>query len=354
MTLLDVHTHALPTMRRPSNFELAHGWLEISNRAGFRRVIRNGTAVRDLQPEAWDASARLEVMDRDGVDVQIVSPAPFAFLYDADPEVAAEFAAHLNEQIAAMCAADPRRLIGFGTVPLQDPESAIAELRHAVLDLGLAGLEIGSNPITARLHDHEMVPFFTVAEDLDVPLFLHPGPLGSLDRAGDNGLAFALARPVETEFAIGALVHGGILERHPRLRVCVSHGGAGVPAQAGRWQEGWRRRTPGVREASVSPRVLLRRLWADTLTYDPSTMSLLARTFGSDHLVLGTDFPFAAQESPPGAAFAEAVATGQFDPESDWQQALCANTHYFLHGDDAVDVHPGTTDTDSPTRAESR
>lgn len=352
MNLLDVHAHVLPELRKPSKLEVACGWPETQDAGGVRRVTRNGRLLRELRPVAWDLTARLEAMDREGIARQVVSPAPFTFLYDAAAVLTAEFAAHLNERIAALCAQAPERLIGFGSVPLQDTDRAVDELDHAITRLGLAGIEIGSNAGRLQLHDPELDAFFSAAEDLDVPLFLHPGPLDRLERTGHNGLAFALARPVETELAIGSLVHGGVLERHTRLRICVSHGGGGVPALAGRWQAGWERRTPGIRIGSVDPRSLLARLWADTLTYDPNTLPLVAKTFGTDHLVLGTDFPFAAQESPPGTAIATASAQGLVDIPR-WEQVLSTNAMSFLYGPRTTNELSAGSRIDSPTTAGS-
>jgi aminocarboxymuconate-semialdehyde decarboxylase len=320
--ILDVHTHAVPPMRPPSAAERAAGWPFLAGTGATRKAMRGDTVLRVLGPPAWDAPARLERMDADGVAAQVVMPAPFTFLYDADPALAAGFAAEQNAAIASLCAADPARLIGFGSVPLQDPDRAVAGLR-AVTDQGLRGVEIGTSAGRLELHHPDLDPFFAAAAELDIPVFIHPGPLRNGGRADHSGLAFALARPLETEIAAGSLVFGGVLERHPRLRICLAHGGGGVPALAGRWEVGWRRRTPGVRPGSESPRALLRRLWADTLTYDPFSLPLAERTFGSDHLVVGTDTPFAAAESPPGAAAASAAFA---DPSLD----LAANARAFV------------------------
>lgn len=330
--LVDLHAHVYPSLRTPSAREAELGWPRARSAGDQLQVFRGDRLVRTLTESAWDVAARLAEMDADGVRHQVVSPAPFAFLYDAPADLAADFAAHLNDQIAAFCGEAPERLTGFASVPLQDPERAVAELSH-VLDRGLAGVEIGTSAGRLLLHDEALSGFFAEAERLGVPIFLHPGPLERLERTGHNGLAFALARPVETEMAIGSLVHGGILERHPGLRVCVSHGGAGIPALLGRWQTGWQRQTPGVRPDSPDPRTLLRRLWADTLTYDPRVLSLVADAFGADHLVLGTDSPFTARESPPGGAVRDAVAAGLLDlGTADWAAVLARNAEAFLRG----------------------
>jgi aminocarboxymuconate-semialdehyde decarboxylase len=328
--IIDIHTHAVPPVRESSGAEKAAGRPYTEDSGGSRRVLAKGELLRVLTPHAWDPSARLERMDAHGVEVQAVLPAPFTFLYGADPGLAAEFAAEQNEAMASFCSACPSRLIGFASVPLQDPGHAVAELRRAILELGLRGVEIGTNAVGLQLHDTELDPFFRAAEDLDVPVFIHPGPLEKSGRSVHSGLAFALARPLETELATGSLVFGGVLERHPRLKICLAHGGGGVPATAGRWEHGWAKRTPGVRADSASPRALLRRLWADTLTYDPEILPLTERVFGSDHLMVGTDAPFAAQENPPGAAAAEAARRGLFaDPALD-VDAMAANARAFL------------------------
>jgi aminocarboxymuconate-semialdehyde decarboxylase len=328
--IIDIHTHAVPPVRESSAAEKAAGRPYTEDSGGARRVLAKGEVLRVLTPQAWDPSARLERMDARGVEAQAVLPAPFTFLYGAEPALAAEFAAEQNEAMASFCSASPARLAGFATVPLQEPGRAVTELRRAVLELGLRGVEIGTNVVGLQLHDAELDPFFTEAENLRVPVFIHPGPLEKSGRSVHSGLAFALARPLETELATGSLVFGGVLERHPDLKICLSHGGGGVPAIAGRWEHGWAKRTPGVRPDSVSPRALLRRLWADTLTYDPGVLPLTERVFGSDHLVVGTDAPFAAQEDPPGAAAAEAARRGLFaDPALD-VDAMAANARAFL------------------------
>jgi len=328
--IIDVHTHVVPPMRAPSAAERAGGWPYIVSDGSALRVLQREVLLRSLTPPAWDTAARISQMDQYAVDAQAVMPAPFTFLYGCEPSLAADFAAEQNEAIAEFCAADPSRLVGFASVPLQDPERAVTELRRAMLSQGLRGVEIGTNAVALQLHDPELDPFFSAAEDLDVPVFIHPGPLEQAGRAVHSGLSFALARPVETELAAGSLVFGGVLERHPRLKICLAHGGGGVPAMTGRWEAGWAKRTPGVRPDSLSPRALLRRLWADTLTYDPFVLPLTERVFGANHLVVGTDMPFAAQESPPGAAAAEAARAGIFaDPALDLD-VLGANARTFL------------------------
>lgn len=328
--IIDAHTHVVPSLRVPTRAERTAGWPYIVEDDGARTVMQGEKSLRRLTSPAWDVADRSTQMDRLGVATQVLLPAPFLFLYDRAPAVAAEFAEVQNEAIADFCAAAPERFVGFASVPLQDPERAVRTLRRAVKELGLRGVEIGTHAHSLLLHDAALDVFFAEAEALDVPVFVHPGPLDRPDRTAHNGLAFALARPVETELAVGSLVHGGVLERHPALRVCLAHGGGGIPALAGRMEIGWSRNTPGARAGSPSPRALLRRLYADTLTYDPYVLPLVERAFGPDHLVVGSDFPFATQESPPGAAVLAALREGLLSSLDG--DDLARNAGTFLNG----------------------
>jgi aminocarboxymuconate-semialdehyde decarboxylase len=300
--MIDVHTHILPSgLPVPGPAARRAGWPVLRESNGTRRVYQNDKLVRTLLPPGWDPGARLSDMDTDGVRVQVLSPIPFTFLYDAEPGIAAELAAWQNDAIAKICAELPERFAGLGTVALQDTERAVAELHRVVNELGLAGVEIGTQMAGTGLHDPVLDPFFSAAERLGAALFVHPGKPLAPERTAHNGLEFGLARPVETALAAGSLVHGGVLARHPRLRVCLAHGGGATAMLAGRWQRGWELLDRPEGLADASPRELLHRLWVDTLTYDPAALSLAAVVFGDRHLLLGTDYPFTVAERPAGA-----------------------------------------------------
>lgn len=331
--MLDVHTHILPpeVPDPPTPAAGRAGWPVVERSGDRRRVHQNGRLVRTLTPPGWDAGARLAEMDALGVTAQVLMPIPFTFCYDADPALTADLARAQNDAIAAIVAAHPDRFSGLGTVPLQDPDRAVAELRRIRTELRLSGVEIGTHVDGTSLHDPSLTPFWATAEELGAAVFVHPGRFVAPGRTGHNGLDFGLARPVETSLAAGALVHGGVLTRHPGLRVCLAHGGGCTAMMAGRWQRGWDLlpRPPAL--TTSSPRELLARLWVDTLTYDPGALALAAEVFGPDRLVLGTDYPFTVAERPPGAAVAEAVRAGGL-PLADWPADLSGNARLFLEG----------------------
>jgi aminocarboxymuconate-semialdehyde decarboxylase len=333
VTVLDVHTHILPESvpDPPSDDAERAGWPVAERSGDRRRVHQAGRLVRTLTPPGWDVEARLAEMAALGVTAQVLMPIPFTFCYDADPAVTAGLARAQNDAIAEIAAAHPDRFFGLGTVPLQDPAAAVAELRRVRTELRLSGVEIGTHVAGTSLHDPSLTPFWAAAEELGAAVFVHPGRFAAPDRTGHNGLDFGLARPVETSLAAGALVHGGVLTRHPGLRICLAHGGGCTAMMAGRWQRGWDLLPRPAALTEASPRDLLARLWIDTLTYDAGALGLAAGVFGTDRLVLGTDYPFTVAERPPGAAVAEAVRTGGV-PLADWPADLTRNARTFLEG----------------------
>lgn len=329
--MLDVHTHILPPSvpDPPSAAAERAGWPVVERSGDRRRVHQAGRLVRTLTPPGWDADARLDEMDALGVAAQVLMPIPFTFCYEADPAVAERLARAQNDAIAVLVAAHPDRFFGLGTVPLQDPDRAVAELRRTRTDLLLSGVEIGTHVAGTSLHDPTLTPFWAAAEELGAAVFIHPGRFLAPDRTAHSGLDFGLARPVETSLAAGALVHGGVLTRHPGLRICLAHGGGCTAMMAGRWQRGWELLPRPEALTEASPRELLTRLWVDTLTYDPSALGMAAEVFGAGRLVLGTDYPFTVAERPPGVAVADAVRAGGV-PLTDWPADLTGNARLFL------------------------
>ncbi|MFC7493008.1 MULTISPECIES: amidohydrolase family protein [unclassified Nocardioides] len=351
--MLDVHTHFFPRhLPPPSDRALADGWPELAPDGDLVEVRQQGRVVRVLDATAWDATARLAAMDRLGVDHHVVLPTPFTFLYDADPDIAGDYARAQNDVLAELVASGQGRLTGFGSVPLQDPEAAVAEVGRMALELGLAGVGIGTHADLFELHSPELEPVFARIEQLDLPVFVHPWKPMAPTRTSHHGLAFGLGRPVETELAVGSLVFGGVLERHPDLRVCLAHGGAGIPAIRGRLANGWSRQPVDTRTPRAGPRHLLARLWADGLTYDPAALALAASTFGPEHMVVGSDFPFDAQESPIGASFVNGVAAGLLPYGRDWAEVTTRNARTFLGSADPTTHFLGDRGEEHPIGAE--
>jgi len=259
------------------------------NRAQFMAIGRTLNTIEQ----------RLEDMDRLGVDVQAISPSPGQYFYFTDPETGREAARAVNDGMAAAVARHPDRLVGMGTVPLQDVDMAIAEMKRCVRDLDLRGIEISSNVEGRDFHAEAFRPFFAAAEKLGVLLFIHPLGFTHAHRMSEYYFNNLIGNPLESTLAVGHLIFGGVLDRYPGLRICVAHGGGYMPGYWGRMDHGWRARGDCSEHCAHLPSSYLRRLWLDTLVFDQDQLDSLVRTHGADRLCLGTDYPFDMAEPDP-------------------------------------------------------
>jgi len=242
---------------------------------------------------------RLQDMDRLGIDVQALSPSPGQYFYFTDPETGREAARTVNDGIAAAVAAHPERLVGMGTVPLQNVEFAVAEMRRCVRELDLRGIEIGSNVNGRDFHDPEFRSFFAAAEELGILLFLHPLGFTHANRMSEYYFNNLIGNPLESTLAVGHLIFGGVLDRYPGLRICVAHGGGYMPAYWGRMDHGWHARADCSEHCKHKPSSYLRKLWFDSLVFDKQELANLVSTYGADRLCMGTDYPFDMSEPDP-------------------------------------------------------
>jgi aminocarboxymuconate-semialdehyde decarboxylase len=270
-------------------------------------VMRGSQTFRVVRRPCWDTAARLSEMDALGVDIQVISPIPVALTYWAEPQLALRYAQHLNDWLARTVVESGGRLRGLGTVPLQAPAAAVAELKRCVDDLGLAGLEIGTFVGTAELDAPELRPFFAAAEERQVPLFIHPIDARCVERAGSVDLSFGIGMLTDTALAGSALVFGGVLEEFPRLRICLSHGGGGLPWMWPRLKFGRALSQPGLESRWDE---LVSRLYVDALVFDPQHLDLLRSRFGIHHVVAGSDYPFLPNGPSPHLILEQAGRLG--------------------------------------------
>lgn len=251
-------------------------------------VRYDGTPFRDLD-------LRLAAMDALHIDAQVLSPNPLTYFHHLDDRTAADISRWHNETLAEVVARAPHRVAGFAQVPVQAPSLAVAETERAVTELGLIGPYVGTR-VGRDLDDPALDDLWSTCERLDVPVFLHPGVHGAdgprLDPRLDRfDLALTLGFLHEETIAIAQLIFGGVLHRHPDLRVCVSHGGGAVPWLRERWQRAVEVR-PWVPDWLREPDAFeaqLRRLWFDAHTGGPASLTLLREAVGGDQLVYGTN-----------------------------------------------------------------
>ncbi|MGB0113541.1 MAG: amidohydrolase family protein [Ilumatobacteraceae bacterium] len=239
-----------------------------------------------------DPDVRLRVNDHLGIDLQMLSPNPITYFHHIEAPVAAEFCRWHNDELAAVVAGHPDRFRGAAQLPMQDVDAAVVELRRAVGDLGLVAAYIGTD-FGTDFDDERLDPFWAAAVELDVPVFIHPAPWGI-----DGPLRDARIRKYDLDLSVGfmfdetiamaCLIYGGVLDRHPGLDICMSHGGGACAYMLGRLEHQGRTR-PWARERPVDFQAAMQRMWFDNHVHDDDSLYLLERKVGRDRLVVGTN-----------------------------------------------------------------
>jgi aminocarboxymuconate-semialdehyde decarboxylase len=271
-----------------------------------RHVMVQGQHYRTVDQRCWSPSRRLADLPEMGLAHQVVSPMPELLSYWLEPADAQPLIRFLNEQTAAMCAEAEGRLLGLAAVPLQDIDAAVAELQAAA-DLGLVGVEIGSNVNGQAIGDPRFDAFFEACAALDMPVFVHALKPAGMDRlVGPAPLRQVLAYPTDVGLAAASVITGGLLQRHPGLRIAFSHGGGTLAMLLPRLQQGWKVFPALALSMPEAPVAQARRLYFDALVYDAPALRHLIDIFGASQLMLGTDYPFNFHERRPLARLDEA------------------------------------------------
>jgi aminocarboxymuconate-semialdehyde decarboxylase len=291
---IDVHAHILTeeTIRllHSEAPKVAPKLSDIDDQFGTLDVA--GSVYRHFPRGGWDLERRLQDMAASKVDVQVLSVCPQTFVYAQPPALAAAFARIQNEQLAKLVKARPDRFLAIGTLPMQAPKLAADELRYAVSKLGLRGAQIGSNVAGKNLDDPELEPVWATAAELDAFILLHPINVAGMDRLSSYYLNNLIGNPLDTTIAAACLVFSGVLERHPTLKICLSHGGGFVPYQAGRFLHGWHVRKEPKNKLPKPPTESLGRFYFDTIVHSKDVLEFLVGNAGVDRVLLGSDYPF--------------------------------------------------------------
>jgi len=310
---IDIHAHFVPaeSLKVASEIGKRNGMKLGRNERGREIVTRDGKPfLTQLKAEFSDLDLRLSIMDRQGVDMQALSPASTYFFYWMAAEESLEFAQWLNERLAEAAARHPTRLVALGSVPMQDSTKAVGELERAVTKLGLHGVEIATNINGRYFDDPAFDPFWEAAQALDALIFVHPNQVVGADRMKEFNLANLIGNPTDTSLAFAKLIFSGVLERYPRLRFLLAHAGGFLPYTWGRLDRGYRIQDSANAKIPKAPGEYIKLLNFDTITHSTMALEYLIANFGADHVVLGSDYPYDMGDPEPVASLRAARIDG--------------------------------------------
>jgi aminocarboxymuconate-semialdehyde decarboxylase len=279
--IIDVHAHVTPQRFQRAVLS-GSDWFGMTPADGELGNIRN----------RWGPARRIEAMESALVDVQLLSPTDCFYQYHRDPSVTARIAAECNDEVADMVREHPARFMGLGTLPMQDPDLAVAEMERDLRQLGLRGVMIDDH-VNGLTHDHDLfLPFWAAAEALGAFVFVHQGaPTSVTYRTQSYFLLNSVGNLVDRTLTYGCLVYGGVMDRYPALTVCLAHAGGYVPYAMDRMDHGWKVRPASRGRSRDLPSSYLRRFYYDTVTYTDRNLRMLLDMVGADRVVFGTDWP---------------------------------------------------------------
>src|SRR5690349_14119170 len=287
----------------------------------------NQKQMRDRAPKLSSIEVRLKDMDRMGIDIQAVSPAPNQTYYWTEPGEGQALARMVNERLAEIVSKWPDRFVALGTVPLQDSSLAVSELEHAVKQLGLRGVEINPSVNGMDLTDQRLnlERFFAKAQELDVVIFMHPIGFTHGERLMNHYFNNVIGNPLETTVAASHLIFDGVMERNPRLKIVLPHAGGYLAHYWARMDHAWKARPDCRTVIKKKPSSYLEKFYFDTITFDPGMLRHMVERFGAEHVLLGTDYPYdMGVEDPVGFIDSVKLST------SDKSKSMGANAARLL------------------------
>ncbi|MFQ5548471.1 MAG: amidohydrolase family protein [Woeseia sp.] len=328
MPVVDIHSHFFP-----------ESWPDLAGKFGtpdwpWLRHDGNGKATvmvgdREFRPvydACWNAARRLEEMDRDGIDLQVISATPVLFAYNRPAAHAADCARLFNDAAREICAQGQGRLLSLCQVPLQDTDAACEELSRAMAD-GHVGVQIGNHVGDRNLDDEGLITFLQHCADEGAAVLVHPWDMMGDNRTEKYMMAWTVGMPAETQLGIVSMISGGAFDRLPdRLRICFAHGGGSFAFLLGRLENAWHRRDVVRGESRHPPSHYIGRFYVDSAVFDERALEFLVDVCGEDRVMLGSDYPFPLGEESVGQLIRDAAA---FDAASK-EKLLGGNAVDFL------------------------
>lgn len=312
MLTIDMHSHFFPQISHQQSklLDAVSGpWLNVlANGKGM--MMAGDKEFRPVYDACWSAGRRIEEMDRDGVDVQIMCATPLLFGYAKPAKAVAQWATMLNGMGLELCQSHSERLKCMAQVPLQDVELACLEVSRAKLE-GHVGVQIGNHVGDHDLDHPALIEFLQHCAAEDMPVLVHPWDMLGQERMPKYMLQWLVAMPAETQLSILSLILSGAFEKLPKtLKICFAHGGGSFAFLQGRVDNAWKHRDIVRKDCPLLPSSYTDRFSVDSAVFDHKALKLLVDVMGDDRVMLGTDYPFPLGEQEMGALIRTAPNLG--------------------------------------------
>jgi len=298
---IDIHHHFVPeqVIEQGKRHGKALG-VEVSEEKDGSIHFAFGGRRYGLQQGLTDVEPRLALMDKSRIAMAALDPSTNILGYDLRGEQAESWCRLYNQCVSEFLEKHPDRFTAMAAVPIQEPSRAARVLEHAVTELGFRGAYIATNVNHRYYESDEFDPFWAMAQDLDVLVFMHPENPAGTELMGSFGLRLVCGNPADTTLSLGIVIYSGVFDRFPKLKLCTCHGGGFFPYHASRFDREFltgkqatrRADRPNAPRCKLMPSAYLKNLYFDTLVYDVETLEFLRRKVGAEHLMLGTDFPY--------------------------------------------------------------
>jgi aminocarboxymuconate-semialdehyde decarboxylase len=302
MPVIDIHNHFFP--REWPDLAARYGtpnwpWIKHTE-PGKAEIMVGDRFFRHIYSACWDAEVRLNEMDRDGVEMQVLSATPVLFAYDRPVEHALDCAHLFNDAALELCAQGKGRLKSLCQVPLQDIDASCKELSRC-MRAGHLGVQIGNHVGEKNLDDPRIVTFLHHCADEGAAVLVHPWDMLAQQRMPKYMMPWTVGMPAETQLGIVAMILSGAFDKlPPKLRICFAHGGGSFAFLLGRLENAWQHHPVAHGVCELSPRQYLNRFYVDSAVFDDRTLQFLVETMGAERVMLGSDYPFPLGEHRVG------------------------------------------------------
>ena len=294
MLKIDMHSHIipknLPDWEKKFGYE---GFIRLEHhKPSWANMMQGDNFFREINHNCWDPEIRMNEYEKYATQVQVVCTIPVLFAYFSKPKDGLEVARFLNDNLANLVNKYPKKYIGLGSLPMQDPELAVQEL-FRIKELGLKGVQIGSNIQDKNLNEPDFFPVWEACEKLGLAVLVHPWNMMGKKKMSKYWLPWLVGMPAETSRAMCSMIFGGIFDKFPDLRVNFCHASGSFLSTIGRIEHGFNSRPDLVACDNLkNPREYCGHFWVDCITHDQDMLHYVLKMQGSKRVTLGSDYPF--------------------------------------------------------------